>query len=779
MTIPGGLLQQPGGSALEACLEALPEITFVLGADGSIRFASRLASELLLRDPADLLGRPWLELVHPDEVGPLGDAMQHCFTRVEICRTEHRLVCGDGNPKWVESRGRVLVDRDGAPPGLIVTVREIGERKQAEMALRESEARYRMLFEGDSDAMFLIDRETGRLLDANRVAQALYGYTHVEMLALRNTDLSAEAEQTRQATVQAWVFVPLRWHRKKDGTVFAVEITASNFDLEGRPVQVASVRDITERRRLAAELEASRGYLQTVLDVVNDAIFVDDARTGRIIDVNRRMCEMYGYTREEALQMPIGDLSQGEPPYSQAEALGWLGKARGEGPQTFEWLARRKSGELFWVEVSICYAEIGGDERFVVSVRDISERRRTQEERLDTERRLLEAQRFESLGVLAGGLAHDFNNLLMAISGSLDLARLRLPHDSPVARPISQAKASLARAADLTKQMLAYSGRGRVMVEPLSLSRVVEGMGALLASTVTPPVELRLHLDPAVPLVLADASQVRQVVVNLLLNAVEACGGRAGRIEVEVRGRDCDEGLLAASQLVEKPAPGRFVVLSVADNGCGIDEATRGRLFDPFFSTKLLGRGLGLPAVLGIVRAHHGAILVESAVGWGTTITILLPVCATAEGGTGAEDAPARSVGEGRSTVLVVDDQPSVREVVAEMLEEAGYRALKVVDGQAAVALMRERGSEIDCVLLDLTMPGLDGVATLRLVRELVPHIKVLVVSGSGADEVARRFAGQEVAGVLQKPYDIQSLLDELQRVLCTSSEPVSEVEQG
>ncbi len=694
--------------------------------------------------------------------------MQRCLAHDGICRAEHRLARSDGGYVWVESRGRSIKGGPRGPDGLIVTVRDIEERRQAEIALRGSEARYRTLFDGDSDAMFVIDRESGRLLDVNRVAQALYGYTREEMLALRNSDLSAEPEQTRTATAQAWVFVPLRWHHKKDGTVFAVEITASNFDLDGRPVQVAAVRDITERRRMAGELEASRGYLQTVLDMVNDAIAVHDANSGQLLDCNSRLCEMFGYTRDEVLQASIGELSQGEPPYTQAEAMEWLGKVRAEGPQTSEWLARRRDGELFWAEMSARYTEIGGAERFVVSVRDIGERKRGEGERIERERRLLESQRLESLGVLAGGLAHDFNNLLMAISGSLDLVRMRLPQDSSAARPIAQAKASLKRAADLTKQMLAYSGRGRVVIEPLSVSRVVESMGALLASTVTPPMDLRVHLDPAVPSVQADAAQVRQVVLNLVLNAVEACAGRSGKVEVEVKARDCDDGYLAASCLAEKPAPGRFVSLAVSDNGCGIDEATRARLFEPFFSTKLLGRGLGLPAVQGIVRAHQGAIILESAVGWGTTVTILLPVAASLKEPTEAEIGRVETPGVKRSTILVVEDQQSVREVMAEMLEEAGYRALMAADGQAAVAVMREHGREIDCVLLDLSLPGLDGVATLGLMRELVPHVRVLVVSGSSGDEVSRRFSGHLVAGVLQKPYDFQTLLDELQRILQT-----------
>ncbi|HPC83154.1 MAG TPA: PAS domain S-box protein [Thermoanaerobaculaceae bacterium] len=627
---------------IQGGLDVLPEAVFVLGLDGSLRFASHLARTFLGHEHEPLAGSSWLDYVHPDERGAVDSAMRRCAEQNGVCHVEHRLARGAGDFVWVESRGRSFADRDGAPRGFLV-----------------------------------------------------------------------------------------------------------------------AVRDITERRRLQAEVEAQREYLQAVLDTMSDAVFVDDARTGQIIDVNRKMCELYGYTREEALRVSVGDLSLGEPPYSQAEALEWLRRAREEGPQRFEWLAKRKDGSLFWVEVSIAPATISGEERFVVLAHDISDRKTAEERRRQMEYRLQDEQRLQSLAVLAGGLAHDFNNLLMAISGSLDLVRLRLPQDSPAVRPIGQAKASLGRAAELTRQMLAFAGRGRVFVEPLSLSTVVEGLGALLASIVGPSVELRLHLDPAVPEIMADSAQVQQVVFNLVHNASEACGNRPGLVSVEVRCRECDESVLAASEIPDRPAPGRFVAITVADNGSGIDASIRPHLFDPFFSTRQLGRGLGLPAVHGIVRSHKGALLIESGVGWGTTVTVLFPVLEAARDAAGGADRDHTTRG-----VLVVEDQASVREVVIEMLEEAGYRALGAPDGQSALAVMRERGHEIDCIFLDLTMPGLDGVATLRLIREQRPEVKFVVASGSSAAEVARRFAGQDVAGVLLKPYDVQSLLDELRRVL-------------
>lgn len=615
----------------------------------------------------------------------------------------------------------------------------------------------------------------GVIRSASRLACEILGYAASDLTGLAWLDLVLPEDRLRIEEAMQHCLnktgVCRIEHRLQTGGGTPLRVESCGRPLagpDGAPIAfVVTVRDVEDRWRQQVEAEANRHYLQAVLDTVNDAVFVDDARTGEIIDVNRRMCEMYGYTREEALRVPIGDLSLGEPPYSQTDALAWLQKARQEGPQTFEWRARRKDGELFWVEVSIVFTEIGGAERFVVLAHDISQRQRTEAERLEIERRMLDSQRFESLGVLAGGLAHDFNNLLMALSGSLDLARLRLPPDSPAGRPIAQAKVVLGRAADLTKQMLAVSGRGRVAVEPVSVSRVVEGMGALLASTVPPPAELRVLIDSTVPEVHADAAQLRQVVLNLVLNAVEACSGMAGKVELRVKVRDCDAEYLAASCLTEKATPGTFVALSVADNGCGIDEPTRRRVFDPFFSTKLLGRGLGLPAVLGIVRAHRGALLVESAVGWGTTVTVLLPVI-TPESRIAPAGEPGASAEAHRQAILVVEDQAAVREVTVEMLEEAGYRTLSAADGAAAVAAMRAHGREIDCVLLDLSLPSVDGVATLGLMREVVPHVRVVVASASSVDEVSRRFAGHPVAGVLQKPYDVQTLLGELRRVLKT-----------
>jgi nitrogen-specific signal transduction histidine kinase len=398
---------------------------------------------------------------------------------------------------------------------------------------------------------------------------------------------------------------------------------------------------------------------------------------------------------------------------------------------------------------------------------DITERQRAEEARLGLERQLLHAQKLESLGVLAGGVAHDFNNLLMAILGHMDLALAQLPAGSAAGANVKQAMAAARAAAGLTNRMLAYSGRGTFVAEEIDLNSVLEQNAAMLRAAIAKTATLSVRLARELPPVVADAAQVQQVVMNLITNASEALGEAAGSITLATGLLECDARYLERSSLEEKPAPGRFVWLEVADSGCGMSAETVERLFDPFFTTKFAGRGLGMSAVLGIVRGHRGAIVVDSAPGAGTTIRVLFPAAAGARraspGKTAAAEAPPPALS---GTVLVVDDERLVLTVCAAMIRQLGPRVLTAVDGADAVEVFAEHAASIDAVLLDMTMPRLDGLATLRELRRRRPDVRVVLCSGFTEQELAERFAGEGLAGFLQKPYDLRSLQEALGHVL-------------
>jgi PAS domain S-box-containing protein len=401
----------------------------------------------------------------------------------------------------------------------------------------------------------------------------------------------------------------------------------------------------------------------------------------------------------------------------------------------------------------------------VFSFRDITARLKAEEERRTLERQMLHVQKLESLGVLAGGIAHDFNNLLVSVLGNAGLALAELDPASPARPRLADIEVAAQRAAELTRQMLAYAGRGRFVVQRLNLSEIVAELVTLLRTVVARTAEIDVRLGDDLPDVEADASQLRQVVMNLVTNAADAIAGSAGRIEITTGRVFATRDYLTHSCIGEEMAPGEFVFAEIADTGCGMDQTTLARIFDPFFTTKVTGRGLGLAAVLGIVRSHRGAIAVESTPGIGTRFRLLLPAVAAVPSDRqvpGAMSKTALSSG----TVLVVDDDDGVRTVSTLSLERAGFRVVAACDGEEGVAALRERGGEIDAVLLDMTMPRLSGVDTCHLIRQMQPNLPIVLTSGYTEPDAAGRFKNDEVAGFLQKPFSPATLVRIIQDAL-------------
>ena len=387
---------------------------------------------------------------------------------------------------------------------------------------------------------------------------------------------------------------------------------------------------------------------------------------------------------------------------------------------------------------------------------------RADAERLELERRLLHAQKLESLGLLAGGVAHDFNNLLQAMLGNLDLAIAVVATGSPAREPIEQAVHAARRATDLTRQLLAYSGRGRFVVQPVDLSALVRENAHLFRASVPHTCEIELRLADDLPAVDADVGQLQQVVMNLITNAADAIGARSGTIRIATARREGGPGALEGSRIAGVEPAATYVVLEVADTGSGMDADTVNRIFDPFFSTKGAGRGLGLPALLGIVRGHRGGLFVESAPGRGTTVRVLLPIgdAAAARARTDAAPAPARPPEHG--TVLVVDDEPAVRRACHAMLRALRMPAISAASGAEALAAVRAHRGEVRFVVLDLSMPGMDGLATLDALLALDPTLRVILSSGFDEQELLGRGAAGRTMGFIQKPYSLEQLREAL-----------------
>ncbi len=366
---------------------------------------------------------------------------------------------------------------------------------------------------------------------------------------------------------------------------------------------------------------------------------------------------------------------------------------------------------------------------------------------------------------MAGGIAHDFNNLLTVILGNASLAGAQTPADSPLRPALGQIQQAAERAADLCRQMLAYSGRGRFVLAHLDLNQLVQETAGLLRLSISRKAALQLNLAERVPLIIADATQIHQVVMNLVLNASEALGDRPGVIRMTTGRQHADKTFLSEGCLSPELPEGEYVFLEIADTGCGMTEETRRKIFDPFFTTKFTGRGLGLAAVLGIIRGHKGVIRVESELGKGSAFRLLLPV--RRETDQGLKTAPpAGQTWRGAGTILVVDDESWVRDVVTRLLRSLGFTVIVAADGEEALAKFQETPEDFRLVLLDLTMPRLDGVETFRTLHLLRPNLPVILMSGFSEQEASARFAGKGLAGFLSKPFRLEDLTERVRSAL-------------
>ena len=398
-------------------------------------------------------------------------------------------------------------------------------------------------------------------------------------------------------------------------------------------------------------------------------------------------------------------------------------------------------------------------------IQDITASRQALDEREQLNRKMQETQKLESLGVLAGGIAHDFNNLLTGIIGNASMAAMDLPEDSPIQEYVAQINEASERAADLCRQMLAYSGRGRFFVQRIDLGRLVEETAQMLKISIGKKAALRFHLEKNLPAMEGDPTQIRQIIMNLVINASEAIGEKGGVIDLSAGVTTVDRACLAGTMGAPELPEGDYVFLEVSDDGSGMSAETQARIFDPFFTTKFTGRGLGLAAVLGIVRGHRGAMKVESEPGCGTTFRLLFPAVSDP-----VDAAQPGSLSQpewrGEGTVLLVDDEDAIRSTVARMLRTMGLDPVPVADGREAVEMFRAAPARFKLVLLDLTMPEMDGEQTFTELRRLSGDVRVVLMSGYNQQEALTRFTGKGLSNFLQKPFTITALREVMQGVL-------------
>ncbi len=633
------------------------------------------------------------------------------------------------------------------------------ESRRAETAMRESEHKYRHLFEALSDAVFVIAEESGRIIDTNVRAEVLLGRTRTDILGSNQSRLFAP--QNGQPGFDTLRAVANGEHPggcelevfRHDGHLVPVHASASRIELYDRQLLLTVLRDVSERNRMDEQLrQLSRAVEQSPASIV-----ITDP-TGNITYVNPRFTALTGYTLAEVFGKTPRILKSGETPPETYEQL-WQTITAGK-----EWHGefhnRKKNGELYWESASISpiINESGKITQFLAVNEDITAKKQL-------EAQFLRAQRLEGIGHLAGGIAHDLNNILAPILLSIQLLREEVITEEGLSM-LAMLETSARRGADIVKQVLTFARgvEGRhVLLQP---SHLVNEMAKIIQETFPKVITLKTDLLKSGWMVSGDVTQLHQVLLNLTVNARDAMP-HGGTMGLAIENVQLDA---AAVKFIPGAKPGPYVLLKVSDTGMGIPPEIADNIFDPFFTTKGLekGTGLGLSTVLGIVKSHGGFIQFDSAMGRGTEFKVYLP--AKTEAALSAGEKTPKSLPQGRGElILIVDDEAAVRSITKRVLEANGYRTLAASNGIEAVALYTEKGPQIDLVVTDLNMPCMDGLDTLAELRKLNPNVRAVVCTGAGF--VQESLAASDLAqyACLKKPFDATSLLNTVQQALKTA----------
>ena len=739
----------------------------------------------------------FLECVHPEDREEIAAAVQRAHDPAGdgSFDVEHRIVRRNGEVRWMVTRSRTFFDGEAEARHPIRTVGaslDITERKQMERSLRESEEKFRTLFESACDALFLIDMN-GKILDTNSVGYERLGYTKQELLSMTLHQLEppsfAAIFPERMENLKKTGRISIESaHLRKDGIAMPVEINAKLIDFQGGKVIFSCIRDVTARKHLQEQLEQKAAEQHAILE--NALVGIALVNDRRFVWTNGKIEQMFGYNRGEIIGQPTEIL------YPSRESAEQLGKkaytllASGEMYYS-EGLMRRKDGSSFWcslsgkavdpalpgkgsiwifqdISVHKCAEEeirrINQNLEDLVSVRtrelkqtndrlttEISERERVEKE-------LIKAQKLESLAVLAGGIGHDFNNMLTTILGNLSLAMLDLDQGGELYHRLETVETAALRAQDLTQQLLTFAKGGVPVKRTVDVGKIVRDSVAFALRGSR--VNYNVSLQDGLWLVEADEGQLARVMHNLVINADHAMH-QGGTIDVR-----CENCVLSEGEVPHLPG-GRYLRIIVEDTGIGIPKDHLLKIFDPYFTTKQKGSGLGLSVAYSIVHKHGGHISAESTLGAGTVFTILLPA-------SDAVNAPQKSVDHvfpsGSGKILLMDDEAEVRRTAGDILKRLGYSVVFAENGERAIDHYREAiqaGAPFSVVILDLTIPGgMGGAETLRMIRKIDPDVKAIVSSGYSNGSVIAEFRSYGFAGVAAKPYRIKELGDVVYRVI-------------
>ena len=699
-----------------------------------------------------------LRQMHPDSKEEFLRAIDAALNGEKSFELDYTFFRKDGSEAILHTIGQVFRDLSGAPVRMAGTVQDITEQKRIELRLRNSEDKFRTIFDQANDGMLIIDISKQIFIETNRTFCRMLGYSRQEMLGLGIADIHPEKdlaavqavfEQQLQGQLSVAENVPVK---RRDGTVFYTDISAARIDMGGNICMMGIFRDISERRQSEKLLRESEAFVRRILDCVDEGFIVVDQQF-RILTANRVYCDHVGLPVEEVLGRHCYEIShnQSHPCHEEGEDC-CVEKVFARGfPHTCYHRHEDAGGNITYVETKgfPLKDSSGVVIQAIETISDITEKRLLEDERL-------KVQKLEAIGTLAGGIAHDFNNLLQGVFGYLSIAKLLTDREKSIAA-LEEAERALQLSIKLTNQLLTFSKGGSPVKKPMDLQVVIDNAVRFSLSGSSATCQITSLED--INMVEADEGQITQVIQNIILNAIQAMP-EGGRIEITARNISADD-----PDLPEGLYESAYVEIGISDQGSGIAEENLINIFDPYFTTKKKGSGLGLATSYSIIKNHAGKIRVISAPEQGSTFFIYLPASA---GSSRQEQPQQRQVNTASrpGRILVMDDEPMIIEIAGSMIKFLGHEVSCALNGEEAVAqyqTARQSGKPFDIVILDLTIRGgAGGVETMRKLKELDPQVKSVVSSGYADNAVVANFREYGFLATLNKPYSV----DELQTVI-------------
>ncbi|RYD84874.1 MAG: PAS domain S-box protein [Verrucomicrobiaceae bacterium] len=730
----------------------------------------------------EVLGKTPAILHRPEDAPILTDSINAMAIRNGRWSGEITFVRKDGTTGVCETTTVPLHDEQGQILATVGINKDITARKRAEAKLLEEQRFLREVIDLIPDPIFFKDTEGRQILqnvaNAREFGLAVgsaegLGKTAMELAIPREFAAQYAADDQQVLRTGQPLINREEPYRRSDGS--SGWLLTSKYPIRNEEGTVTGLlgicRDITSFKQAAGELDATRRRLLELVE--NSPLALIEWTPKMAVRLwSGRASQMFGWNSAEVVDVPYGSWAFVHP--NDQDRVNQIITRLLQGVEDRNVCVNRnltKTGEIVHSEWhNSALRNPNGEVVAILSlIEDITERVQAEAERAAMERKLQEAQKLESLGVLAGGIAHDFNNLLTAILGHASLAAgavSAMPHDEGLLESLTQIESAALRAAELCNQMLAYSGKGQFFLQELDLNTLLSSTTELLRVSISKKATLNFSLAPGLPRILGDATQIRQVFMNLIINASEAIDGHNGMIDIRTMKKRLGAEDLQKCQLSDA-TPGEFTCLEVSDTGTGMSPEVISRIFDPFFTTKFTGRGLGLAAVMGIVRSHSGALSVSSMPGCGTSFSVYFPALGSDSVPFPPEVSERQAAWKGSGTVLVIDDEESVRKTLRRMLELLGFNVLTAPEGASGLAqLSAPENDDIRLVMLDLVMPQLDGQETYRILREINPDVPVLLISGYTESEITRRFGDQEVKTFLQKPFQFTVLRERLREIL-------------